>query len=183
MPEKHQKGEEKKRRKKNRHRFSCFSSMLASSLLSINLSALICPPFWITWLELKEVVERQVNNLCRSLDHQRGSCWFCLDSSSWTELNRAEQINCRGFGFFSPPFNTLFWNQNKRFPQLAELPDVFATADRHFLLPSFISEEDALCSERGGENLWRHQSPAERSPTRVLMRDDHPARVRLWKLH
>lgn len=88
MLEEHQKtGEEKKRTRKNRH------------LLLINLPALICPPYWITWLELNEVVERQVNNLCRSLDQHRAVdlAWIC----SRAELNRAEQINCQGLGFFS----------------------------------------------------------------------------------
>lgn len=131
------KGKKKKKKRKKQARFSFFSSTLASSLFPINLSALICPPFGITWLELNEVVERQVNNQRRSLDHHRGSVWFCLDSSSWTELNRAKQINCRGFGVFSflHPSIRCFETKTKGSPQLAELPNVFAAADRHFLLP------------------------------------------------
>lgn len=89
------------------------------------------------------------------------SCWFGLDLFSWAELNRAEQINCQGFVLFFSSSSSFccFETKTKGSPSSRSFPASSPRPTGTSSSPPSSLEEDALCSERGGENLWRHQSP------------------------
>lgn len=86
---------------------------------------------------------------------------FGQDSLAQIRIHRTNRNNSLGGFFF---LYNLFWNQNKGFPGSNGF--LTSSAQRRMRPPPLILEEDALCSEHGGENLWQHQRLAERFSNR-----------------
>lgn len=131
---------------------------------------------WNESLSQHKLVERQVNNLCTSLDHHRDNncCVFSyLIRTHSLKLGFTEQITIIVRVFF---YN-LFWNQNKRFPNSNSFLTSSAQQKEASSSPSLSQRKTLFVLNtvvRIFDNIKELQSV---SPTQVLMRDDHPARV------